>query len=437
MTARRALDRRAAGRPLRGTIEVPGDKSISHRAVILGALGDGRSRFRGINVGGDVSAAATMVRALGAGVELDETNSELEVEGCGVGGLHEPDGVLDAGNSGTALRTMLGVCAPVEGMCVLTGDESLRRRPMLRVVTPLRALGASIDGRRGGDRAPLVVRGARLRGTRIETEVASAQVKTAVLLAGLAADGPTSVSEPGSSRDHTERMLEAAGVKVTRTDGVVEVMGGSRPAALDMVVPGDLSSAMFLVVAAAIVPGSDLEITRIGLNPTRTGALDALRSMGADIEWTVTEESGGEPIGDVHVRSSELVGSVISGDVVPGLIDEVPILAVAATHATGTTEISGAAELRVKESDRIATVAAGLRALGAQVEDLPDGLRITGPAKLTGGEIGSHGDHRVAMSFAIAALVARDNVRVKGWSSVNTSFPEFLDVLATAQGRIG
>jgi 3-phosphoshikimate 1-carboxyvinyltransferase len=435
MRARRTVDRRAAGRPLQGAVEVPGDKSVSHRTAIVGALAVGRSHFEGISVADDVRATIGMLQALGAHLELDESKSELEVEGCGRSELHEPDAVLDAGNSGTALRTMLGVCAPVDGICVLTGDDSVRKRPMLRVVRPLRELGASIDGRLGGDRAPLVVRGRALTGRRVETEVPSAQVKTAVLLAGLAAEGTTTVVEPAPSRDHTERMLTAAGIEVSMAGGAVSVVGEAQPSAIDMIVPGDLSSAMFLIVAAALVAGSDLEVVRVGLNPTRTAALDALRSMGADLEWSATEHSGGEPFGEVRVRASDLHAGAITGDVVPRLIDEIPILAVAATQAAGTTEISGAAELRVKESDRIATVASGLRALGADVEEMRDGLRITGPTELTGGEIESHGDHRVAMAFAVAALVARDNVRVKGWSCVNTSFPEFLDVLAKAQGR--
>jgi 3-phosphoshikimate 1-carboxyvinyltransferase len=230
-------------------------------------------------------------------------------------------------------------------------------------------------------------------------------------------------------------MLAESGIEVSVAGGSVSVIGGAHPSALDMMVPGDLSSAMFLIVAAALVAGSDLEVVRVGLNPTRTAALDALRTMGADLEWSGTEQSGGEPYGAVRVRASDLHAGAITGDVMPKLIDEIPILAVAATQAAGTTEISGASELRLKESDRIATVASGLRALSADVEEMPDGLRITGPTELTGGEIESHGDHRVAMAFAVAALVARDNVRVKGWSSVNTSFPEFLDVLAKAQGR--
>ncbi|MGH2786718.1 MAG: 3-phosphoshikimate 1-carboxyvinyltransferase [Actinomycetota bacterium] len=432
MRSRRTLDRRAAGRPLRGAIEVPGDKSISHRAVILGALASGHSRVAGVNVGEDVAATAAMMRALGAEVVLDETKSQVEVEGKA---LHEPEIVLDAGNSGTALRTVLGVCAAIDGMAVLTGDASVRRRPMLRVVEPLRSMGATIDGRRGGELAPLVVHGGGLGGRRIDMQVASAQVTTAVLLAGLHADGTTTVVEAAPSRDHTERMLAAAGVEVTRAGRELSVTGGARPATLDFRVPGDLSAAMFLAVAAALVPGSDLTITGVGLNPTRTGALDVLRSMGADLDWSVTGESGGEPFGDLRVRAAGLHGVAISQDAVPGLIDEIPILAVAAAKATGTTEITGAAELRVKESDRISAVAAGLRALGADVEELADGLRIAGGAEFSRGEIDSRGDHRVAMAFAIAALVANDNVRVKGWSCVNTSFPDFLDVLASAQRR--
>jgi 3-phosphoshikimate 1-carboxyvinyltransferase len=419
-------------RPLAGEIRVPGDKSISHRALILGALADGRSTLAGLNLGDDVLATAAMLEAVGARCEVDKSKARVIVDGCGRG-LKEPDDVLDAGNSGTGIRLMLGVCAGVTGLSVLTGDESVRRRPMLRVVAPLRQMGAIIDGRNHGDRAPLVIRGGELTGIDFESSVASAQVKTAVLLAGLRAEGRTSVAEPAPSRDHTERMLGARGVSVARTGTAVTVDGRAEIQPLDQIVPGDLSSAMFLIVAALLVPASDLTISGVGLNPTRAAALDVLRSMGGRIETEIHGERGGEPFGTVRVVASELHGVRVAPERIPSLIDEIPALAIAATRAEGDTLITGAGELRVKETDRISALAQGLDAIGARVAELPDGLEITGPSSLRGGDVDSHGDHRIAMAFAVAGLLSSSAVRVRGWSSVATSFPEFLDVLGRAQ----
>lgn len=425
---------RAAVPPLRGEVTVPGDKSISHRALVLGALSAGRGRIVGANTGLDVRATAAALTALGARCRIRD-NGRVEVDGCGVGGLREPDGVIDAGNSGTTIRTMLGVCAGIDGLTILTGDDTLRRRPMLRVVAPLRQMGARIDGRRGGELPPLAVRGGGLRGVDVGIEVASAQVKTAILLAGLHAEGVTRVTEPGASRDHTERMLRASGVEVGHEGHSVSVRGGDEPAAGERRVPGDISSAMFLIVAALLVPGSDLTIRDVGLNPTRTGALDVLGAMGAELEITVEDEWEGEPVGTVRARASALRAARPDPRRVPLLIDEVPILAVAAAFAEGETAVTGAGELRVKESDRVASMVNGLRALGADVEELPDGLVVRGPAILTGGAVESRGDHRVAMAFAVAGLRAADRVRVEEWSCVDTSFPEFLEVLGAAQAR--
>jgi 3-phosphoshikimate 1-carboxyvinyltransferase len=430
---RRRAPTRAA---LTGTLAVPGDKSISHRALILGALGRGRSTVRGLNPGDDVAATADALRLLGVSVTSSVENDEAVVEGNGWEGLREPGDVIDARNSGTTLRTFAGVCAAVPGVSVLTGDATLRARPMLRVVAPLRQMGATVDGPRHGDRAPLFVRGGALTGIDLELPVASAQVKTCVLLAGLRAEGRTSVAEPGPSRDHTERMLAAAGVHVARETGSVALDGGQDVAARDWVVPGDVSAAMFLVVAATIVEGSDVTIEGVGLNPTRTGALDVLREMGADVEIASEGIEGGEPVGSVHVKHASLRGVEVSGARVATLIDEIPVLAVAATQADGETTFRGAGELRVKESDRIASMAQGLTAIGADVEELRDGLVVRGPSPLSGGRVASHGDHRVAMSLAVAGLVAESNVVVGGWSCVDTSFPGFLDVLGRAQGRL-
>lgn len=425
---------RTGPQPLRGTITVPGDKSISHRALILGALARGRSLVAEANSGADVAATAACLRALGIRIE-SQTAGSIEITGTG-GDLAEPSTVLDAGNSGTTLRLLLGICSRVEGMSVLTGDETLRRRPMLRVAAPLREMGARIDGRSHGEFAPMTVRGGNLTGIHKDLPVASAQVKSALLLAGLAAAGTTSVTEPGPSRDHTERMLAAQGVPVTVDERVVTVTGGSAVAPLKMKIPGDVSSAMYLIVAAALIPGSDLTIASVGLNPTRTGALEVLREMGADISWEVTGSEAGEPVGTVSIRASSLRAVRIEGgDLIPRLIDELPILAVAATQAEGETIIADAAELRVKESDRIAALADGLSTLGAPVEARPDGLVITGSRSLQGGTVASHGDHRIALSLAVAGQICAEKVTVEGWSCVDTSFPEFLDLLAQTRAQ--
>ncbi len=431
---RRARKKHPAA-PLRGRISVPGDKSISHRALILSALARGRGRIVGVNVGDDVVATADALAAMGAASRLDRDKAEVEVEGPGWDGLREPGGILDCRNSGTALRLLAGVCAAVDGHAVLTGDESLRRRPMLRVVAPLPQMGATIDGREHGDRAPLAVRGGALAGIDLEMTVASAQVKSAVLLAGLRATGRTSVTEPRPSRDHTERMLGAAGVTVGRTGTTVSVDGGADLQVVDRKIPGDISSALFLIVAALLVPSSELEIEGVGLNPTRTAALDVLGRMGAVVEVEPAGEEAGEPVGTVRVRSDRLAATEIGEDEAARLIDEVPILAVAASQAEGETVITGARELRVKESDRIEAMAAGLGVLGANVEVLPDGLVVRGPTPLSGGNVESFADHRVALALAVAGLVASEKVRVAGWHCVETSFPEFLDILGRAQGR--
>ena len=428
--------KRRKQKPLTGVVRVPGDKSISHRALIVSALASGRSVLSGINVGADVRATAAAVRALGARCEIanggPDDNPRAVVESSGWTGLSEPGDVIDVGNSGTTIRTMAGVCAGLRGLSVLTGDEAIRRRPMLRVVAPLRQMGAAVDGREHGDRAPLVIRGGDLKAIDYEAPVASAQIKTAVLLAGLAAAGRTTVTEPRRSRDHTELMLASAGADVTIEGTSVAVTGGVELAAMDRDIPGDLSSAMFLMAGALLVAGSELTLEGVGLNPTRSAVLDVLDEMGADVTVARSSE-GGEPVGAVTVRHSRLRAVDIGGDAIPLLIDELPILATIATQAEGVTTIRDAAELRVKESDRIAVLATGLRALGAKVEELPDGLVIEGPTPLDGGAVDSHFDHRIAMSMAVAGLVADGNVKISGWSSVETSFPEFLDLLGRAQ----
>ncbi|MDQ3784349.1 MAG: 3-phosphoshikimate 1-carboxyvinyltransferase [Actinomycetota bacterium] len=408
---------------------MPGDKSISHRALILGALAPGRSRLTGMNLGQDVLTTAAVLARLGATIGPLKPEAQVDVEGWGREGPHEPPEVLDAANSGTTLRCMLGVCAGAAGAFIFTGDASLRRRPMGRVVSPLRAMGARIDGRAEGNLPPLAVRGTNLTGVAHTLPMASAQVKTALLLAGLSAEGTTSVTEPRLSRDHTERMLAASGVPVERRALTATVAARGGVSAGARRIPGDLSSAAFVLAAAILVPGSDVVLPEVGINPTRTGFLRVLAAMGADIEVEPAGEWGGEPVGTLRARSSALRGAAIAEAEVPALIDELPILAVVATQAAGHTLIRGAGELRVKESDRIETMAAGLSDLGAEVEALPDGLSIRGPTALRPAEVDSLGDHRVAMSLAVAGLIADGPVTVRGWDCVDTSFPGFLTTL--------
>jgi len=427
--------RSRGARPLKGRITVPGDKSISHRALLLAALARGRSTIVGMNDGDDVGRTRAAIELLGARVTGGGgPKSPVEVEGCGWDGLVEPAATIDAGNSGSTARMIAGICAGGPGLAVVTGDETLRRRPMLRVVAPLRAMGASIEGRDHGDRLPLSIRGGRLAGIDHESTVASAQVKTALLLAGLGASGSTSVTEPITSRDHTERMLTAAGIAVAIDGHTVAVRGGQDPNAMGWEVPGDISSAMFLIVAACLVAGSDLTITGVGLNPTRTAGLHILEQMGADVSVEVDGGAAGEPAGTITVRHRDLHATTVMPDQIPAAIDEIPILAVAASRAEGETTFHGVGELRAKESDRIATIVDGLTALGGRAEADGDTLVVTGPVPLTGGRIDAHGDHRIAMAFAVAGLTAGEPVKVEGWSSVETSFPTFLEVLGRAQG---
>jgi 3-phosphoshikimate 1-carboxyvinyltransferase len=382
-----------------------------------------------------VRATARALAALGVGCRLDPDNAIAEVDGCGWTGLTEAEDVVDVGNSGTSLRLLAGVSAALPGLTVLTGDATLRRRPMLRVAAPLRALGAQVDGREGGARPPLVVRGGRLEGIEWTTEVPSAQVKSAVLLAGLAASGVTTVVEPVRSRDHTERMLSARGVPVERRATAARVRGGGELQPGDHGIPGDISSALFPLVAAALIPGSRLTAVGVGLNPTRCGALEILRAMGANLETETGEEISGEPAGWARVTAGPLRATTVQGPEIPGLIDEIPALCIAACGAEGETVFRDAAELRVKESDRIETLAAGINALGGRARPLPDGLVITGPADLHDGHVDARGDHRIALAFAVAAIAWARNVRITGWGSVATSFPEFHDVMAAARGR--
>ncbi|SIS39204.1 3-phosphoshikimate 1-carboxyvinyltransferase [Kroppenstedtia eburnea] len=415
-------------RDLRGEVRVPGDKSISHRAVMFGAVAEGRSRVEGFLPGADCLGTIECFRRMGVNIHRDGPTS-LTVEGRGWEGLREPETVLDVGNSGTTIRLMLGVLAGRPFHATVLGDESIGRRPMNRVVEPLRRMGARVDGRAKGLFTPLSVRGGNLTGITHQSQVASAQVKSSLLLAGLQGNGVTRVEEPALSRDHTERMLGAFGVKVDRDSRGVSVTGGQVLQAREVRVPGDLSSAAFLLVAALIVPGSRLRIRDMGLNPTRTGILDVLRQMGGEMEVTQTGEWNGEPVGDITVSHSSLTGVEVGGDLIPRLIDEIPVLAVAATQAAGQTVIRDAAELKVKETDRIAATARELRKLGARVEETGDGLVIEGKTPLTGGPCDSHGDHRIGMAMAVAGLIAAGSTTVTRAEAIDVSFPGFATLL--------
>ncbi len=420
----------APGPPLRGVLRVPGDKSISHRAAMLGAIARGTTHVAGFLLADDCLSTLRCLRALGA--SIDERGSDLEINGAP---FQEPEEILDVGNSGTTLRLLAGLLAGHPLHSVLTGDASIRRRPVDRVAEPLRCMGARISGRQGGRLAPLSIDGGGLRGISYAPPVASAQVKSAVLLAGLFADGETAVREPSQSRDHTERMLGTFGAQVVRDGLTTRLPGPQTLRAASVRVPGDLSSAAFFLVAAALVPGSELAVADVGLNPTATGVLGVLTMMGAGLEVRDLREQDGEPVGTVLVRGSRLRGATIGGDLIPRTIDELPVLAVAACFAEGETVIRDAAELRVKESDRIAALATELGRLGAQVEPQPDGLAIVGGRPLRSALVHSGGDHRMAMALAVAGLCAGGPVTIDDTACIETSFPGFADALRSVAAR--
>jgi 3-phosphoshikimate 1-carboxyvinyltransferase len=418
---------------LRGHIAVPGDKSISHRAVLLGAIADGETSVRGFGRSEDTEATIGAVRALGATVHDDDVDV-LRIEGVGLRGLREPDEPVDCGNSGTTIRLLAGILAGERGRFELTGDESLRRRPMERIAGPLVQMGAQVETTDGTP--PLTIDGGELHGIRYELPVASAQVKSCILFAGLLAQGRTTVVEPLPTRDHTELMLQAGGVQVKRQQRRISVGPAERISLGEVVVPGDLSAAAPFIVAATLLPGSELTIHDVGLNPRRTGLLDVLARMGARVTIFHRHRSGGEPVGDLEVLSAELVATTVTGDEVPLLVDELPLFALAACSAHGTSRVEGARELRVKETDRIETVTASLRAVGARVTATDDGLEIRGvPARLKGGAMSSQGDHRIAMLGAVAGLVSRDGVLLGGPEAVAVSFPGFFELLDSVTQR--
>jgi 3-phosphoshikimate 1-carboxyvinyltransferase len=413
---------------LRGRVRVPGDKSISHRALLLGALAEGDSQIGGFLPSGDCLATLDCLRALGVETEAHDQTA-LTVHGCGLYGLRASTAPLNCVRSGTTMRLLAGILVGQSFASTLTGDPQLLRRPMRRIIEPLRRMGAEIEDTDGC--APLTIRGRSLRGYDHTLPVASAQVKSALLLAGLYADGPTIVREPGPARDHTERMLAAMGADI-EISGLTITLSPCPPLSLSplsLSIPGDISSAAFPLVAATLVPDSRVTVEGVSVNPTRTGVLDVLRAMGADVALDNEREQGGEPVANVTVRSSDLVGVEVGGDTVVRAIDEFPVLAVAATQAHGTTHVRDAAELRVKETDRVAAIVAGLRAMGAHIDPLPDGFIIEGPIPLRGAAVDSHGDHRLAMALAVAGLIAEGETVIKNAECIPDSFPGFVELM--------
>lgn len=421
-------------RGLQGSLRIPPDKSLSHRAALFAGLAEGKSRIQGFLRGEDCLNTVGCLQAMGIEASWD-ADGALIIEGRGLDGLREPGNVLEAGNSGTTMRLLAGVLASQPFYSVITGDGSLRSRPMGRVVGPLTQMGAKIWGREGGKLAPLAFQGTRLNPIDYASPVASAQVKSAVLLAGLRSDGTTRVTEPARSRDHTERMLAAMGADL-RVDGLAVSLAG-RPtlSPIDFTVPGDISSAAFWLVAATLVPGSDLLLEGVGVNPTRTGILDALLAMGADITREHERDQAGEPVCDLRVRHAELRGTEVAGDMIPRLVDEIPVLAVAAARAAGPTEIRDAQELRVKESDRLKAIMREYGPLGFAAEERPDGLLVPGGVRWKGGRGASGGDHRIAMSLAVIGLLADGPVEIQDTACTRTSYPTFWEDLARVSGQ--
>ncbi len=414
-----------------GEIRVPGDKSISHRALMLAALATGESRVRGILGSADVHSTAGALRALGAAVPT--LGNELRIVGAGLHGLRAPDIPLDCGNSGTTTRLLAGICAGYPFASQFIGDASLSRRPMRRIAQPLESMGAEVS--LTGSGLPMTVRGGTLRSVDWENEKSSAQVKSAILLAALVGGVAATVRERERSRDHTERMLRSSGVAVTTQGDAVSISPAESLSAFDIDVPGDPSSAAFFAALAALAGGGSLRMPGVGLNPTRTGFYDAVRRMGADVAITDEQEQGGEPVGTLVVTASgSLRATTVGGAVIPTMIDELPLLACVAARAEGTTEITGAAELRVKESDRIATVVGNLRTLGAEAEELPDGLRVTGSDRPLRGHVITHGDHRLAMAFGILAALPGNEITIDDPECAVVSFPGFWALLAETTG---
>lgn len=418
----------SASGPLKGEIYPPPDKSLSHRSVIIASIAKGKSRIENLLRAEDPMSTLNAMRSLG--VEILDKKDAIEVQGKGLHALREPEDVIDCGNSGTTIRLLTGLLSGQPFSSILTGDDSLRKRPMKRVITPLRMMGAHLSARYSDTFPPLCIHGGNLRGISYKSPVASAQVKSAILLAGLYADGSTYIEEPQKSRDHTERILPALGAKL-RVEGLkVTIEGGSELRPFEMIIPGDFSSAAFFIAAASIVKESEVLIKNVGINPTRTGFFSVLKRMGVRIEILNECNVSGEPVADLLCRyTKELKAVEVGADEIITMIDEFPVFTVLATQADGTTTIRGAEELRIKESDRIATMASELREMGVKVEEYPDGLSIQGPVKLKGAPVHSHHDHRVAMALTVASLISDSKTIIHGVSAVNVSYPAFFENL--------
>lgn len=424
---------------LEGILRVPGDKSISHRALILNSIACGTAVIDNLLLSQDCLSTLHCLQGLGVGTELQVESTSAGhavVHGAGLQGLTEPQDVLNAGNSGTTIRLLSGLASAQPFLTILTGDASLRSRPMGRVIEPLQAMGARIEARGGGLFAPVAIRGGSLTGLSYRLPVASAQVKSALLIAGLFAAGATRLSGLIKSRDHTERLLAEMGAEIETSDEEIGISGGRELRAIDIRVPGDISSAAYWMVAGAVHPNANLGVQHTGINPTRSGIIDVLRAMGCRLQVINEQTMGGEPVADLSVESSSLQGTVVEGDIIPRLIDEIPVLAVAACMAHGETTIRDAAELRVKESDRISLLCRELSALNAAVHELPDGLVIQGPCRLKGAVIESHGDHRLAMALAVAGLIADGETIIKDAGSVEISYPGFWADLERISGQL-
>ncbi|GKV55429.1 3-phosphoshikimate 1-carboxyvinyltransferase [Sporosarcina sp. NCCP-2222] len=418
---------------LRGELKVPGDKSISHRAVMLGSIAAGKTTISGFLPGEDCLCTIDIFRKLG--VTIEREGDQVSIDSPGIDGWKTPDVPLYAGNSGTTARLMLGILAGSKVQSTLTGDAYLSKRPMKRVIAPLEKMGASITGEGDANYLPLTIIGQQLNSIQYEMPIASAQVKSGILFGALQAEGETSVIEKTGSRDHTERMLRQFGAEIETNDNEICLKGQQALKSCDVIVPGDISSAAFFMAAAAIVPESEISFINVGLNPSRTGMIDVMREMGVTVEIVDQKGENGEPYGTVTVKSAKLHGTEIGGDMIPRLIDELPIIALMATQATGKTIIKDAEELRVKETDRIAAVTSELKKLGATVEETEDGMIITGPSKLSGATLQSYGDHRIGMMSAIAALVSDGPVQIEDPSCIAVSYPNFFDDLYRLTGR--
>ncbi|WGZ92601.1 MAG: 3-phosphoshikimate 1-carboxyvinyltransferase [Candidatus Thiothrix putei] len=423
------------GGSLHGSVRVPGDKSISHRSIMLGALAEGTTHVSGFLQGEDCLCTLNAFRSMGVEIEGPSDDGNVTIHGVGLHGLQAPTHDLDMGNSGTSMRLMSGLMSGQAFDIKMTGDASLSKRPMKRVTVPLARMGANIEATATGTPPLLVHGGSKLHGIHYDMPMASAQVKSSLLLAGLYAEGETSVTEPAPTRDHTERMLRGFGYEVKTEGNRISLQGGGKLTATDIDIPSDISSAAFFMVGASIAQGSDLTIEHVGMNPTRTGVIDILRLMGANLDVLNEREVGGEPVADIRVRAVQLKGIQIPESLVPLAIDEFPALFIAAAFAEGQTVLTGAEELRVKESDRIQVMADGLMACGVDAQPTPDGI-IINPGNFTGGTIDSHGDHRIAMSFAMAALCAQAPITINDCANVNTSFPGFVALAAKAGVRI-